>query len=133
MSEETNKNKIIRQVCYDVETGFSSVADAFKQAKKILNTITLDDVKQFLEKQKVRQTKAYKGFNSYVASEPLEEIQIDLLTMSQNSDGFLYIFVAIDIFTKYCVGIPIKSKKPDESVRAMKEVLRDGCSKSYLS
>ena len=53
MSSAEEKNKIIRQVYYDVETGFSSAADIFKQAKKILNAISVNDVKQFLEKQKV--------------------------------------------------------------------------------
>ncbi len=50
---------IIRQVYYN-ESGFGSIVETYKEAKKILNTITLNDVKEFLEKQKTRQIKGYK-------------------------------------------------------------------------
>ena len=72
------KDKVIRQVYYDADTGFGSIAETFKDAKKVLNSITYNDVKEFLERQKSRQTKPYRGFNSYVAHEPLQEIQIDI-------------------------------------------------------
>ena len=79
-----------------------------------------------MDKQKIRQTKGYRGFNSYVASEPLQELQIDIADFTASgalNDGFRYLFVAVDIFTKFCHAVPIKDKQPDESVRAMKEVL----------
>ncbi len=47
---------IIRQVYYN-ESGFGSIAETYQEAKKILDTITLNDVKEFLEKQKTRQIK----------------------------------------------------------------------------
>ena len=125
MSTE-DKNQIIRGVYYDVDTGFSSISETYREAKKILSSITYNDVKEFLERQKSRQTKPYRGFNSYVAHEPLQEIQIDLAIFTDSApdnDGFKYAFVAIDIFTKICHAVPIKDKRPEESVRAMKEVL----------
>ena len=123
MTEE--KNKIIRQVYYN-EDGFGSINETYKKAKNILNTITINDVKEFLSKQKGRQTKPYKGFNSYVADEPLEEIQIDLADFTKSAsenDGYRYCMVAVDVFTKMLWGVPIKDKKPSECVRAFKEVL----------
>ncbi len=57
-----DKSKILKQVYYSVEDGFGSVYTTFKQANKILNAITLKDTKEWLDKQKVRQTKEYKGF-----------------------------------------------------------------------
>jgi hypothetical protein len=80
-----------------------------------------------LERQKSRQTKPYRGFNSYVAHEPLQEIQIDICDFTASgalNDGFRYLFVAVDIFTKFAHGVPIKDKQPEESIRAMKEVLK---------
>ena len=124
--DKENRDKVIRQVYYDADTGFGSIAETFKESKKILNTITYNDVKDFLERQKVRQFKAYRGFNSYVATEPLQELQIDIADFTASgavNDGYRYCFVAIDIFTKYCHAVPIKDKRPEESVRAMKEVL----------
>ena len=82
-------------------------------------------MKDFLSRQKSRQTNAYRGFNSYVAKEPLQEIQIDLAIVTDSSpdnNGYKYVFVAVDIFTKICHAVPIKDKKPAESIRAMMEV-----------
>ena len=126
MSNQSEKDTIIRQVYYDTDTGFGSITETYREAKKILNTIKYNDVKDFLERQKSRQTKPYRGFNSYVAHEPLQEIQIDIADFTASADvndGFRYLFVAIDIFTKLCHAIPIKDKQPAESVRVMTEVL----------
>ena len=126
MSNQSEKDTIIRQVYYDADTGFGSISETYHNAKKILNTIKYNDVKDFLERQKSRQTKPYRGFNSYVAHEPLQEIQIDIADFTASADvndGFRYLFVAIDIFTKLCHAIPIKDKQPAESVRVMTEVL----------
>ena len=113
MSKE-DKDKIIRQVYYDADTGFGSIAETYKASKKILDSITYNDIKEFLEKQKVRQFKAYRGFNSYVANEPLQEIQIDIADFTRSAEengGIRYLFVAVDIFTKICHAVPIKDKK----------------------
>lgn len=122
----SEKDSVIRGVYYDVVDGFSSVADTYKQAKKILNTITIDDVKDFLNRQKSRQTKPYRGFNSYVAPQALHEIQCDLMDMTASAsinNGYRYAFLAIDVFSKYIWAVPVKDKRPQESIRAFKEVL----------
>ena len=70
--------------------------------------------------------KKYKGFNSYVAHEPLQEIQIDLADFTksaQANNGFRSAFVAVDVFSKYVWAAPCKDKMPDDSVRAFREVL----------
>ena len=72
MSEDKDKDKVIRQIYYDTDKGFGSASDTYKQAHHILNTITLNDVKDFLSRQKSRQTKSYRGFNNYVAKAPLQ-------------------------------------------------------------
>ena len=120
------KDKFIRQVYYDADTGFGSIAETFKDAKKVLNSITYNDVKDFLERQKSRQTKPYRGFNSYVAHEPLQEIQVDIADFTRSvkeNEGYRYCFVAVDVFTKFCHAVPIKDKKPNASLRAMTEVV----------
>ena len=127
MTTQPEKNRIIRQVYYDSDSGFGSITATYRDANKILNTITYNDVKDFLERQKSRQTKGYRGFNSYVANEPLEEIQCDIADFTASgalNNGFRYLFVAVDIFTKFSHGVAIKDKQPAESVRAMKEILK---------
>ena len=109
-----NKDNILRQVSYDIEHGFGSISETFQQAKKILNSITYNDTKEWLERHKSRQTKPYKGFNSYVAPHALYEIQLDIMDMTASASlnhGFRYAVVAIDIFSKYIWAVPIKDKK----------------------
>ena len=126
MSEQQNKDRVIRQVYYDVDTGFGGINETYQNAKKILNTITYNDVKDFLERQKSRQFKKYSSFNSYVASKPLQELQIDIGDFTKSADvndGFRYMFLAVDIFSKYIHCVPVKDKEPPESIRAFKEIL----------
>ena len=49
MSQEDKK--ILRNVYYN-EDGFGSINDTYKQAKKQLNSITIEDTKTWLEKAK---------------------------------------------------------------------------------
>ena len=61
-----------------------------------------------------------------MAGHALQEIQIDIAVFTDSAEenkGFAYCFVAIDLFTKFCHAVPIKDRKPPESVRAMTEVL----------
>ena len=43
--EMSDKDKVIRQIYYDPDGGFGSINDTYKQARHILNTITVNDVK----------------------------------------------------------------------------------------
>ena len=123
MSQE-EKEHILRKI-YHNEDGFGSIDETYTEAKKQLNSITIEGVKKWLGKQKGKHIKPYKSFNSYVADEPLEEIHIDLAGFTRSAfenDGYRYCLVAADVFTKMLWGVPIKNKKPEECVRAFKEV-----------
>ena len=48
----SDKDKIIRGVYYDADDGFGSINETYKKAHHILNTITLNDVNEFLNKIK---------------------------------------------------------------------------------
>ena len=53
-------------------------------------------------------------------------MQIDLAGFTRSAsenDGYRYCLVAVDAFTKMLLGVPIKNKKPEDCVRAFKEVL----------
>jgi len=124
----SGKDDVIRGIYYDKDDGFDSVVNTYRKANKVLNTITVADVKAFIEKQKgsYKQTKPYRGFNSYVAPKALHELQVDLAVFTdsaKDNDGYKYAFVAIDIFSKYIWAVPIKDKKPQESIKAFNEVL----------
>ena len=114
MSADAENDKIIHSVYYDSENGFGSINDTYQQAKNVLSSITYKDVNEFLERQKSRQSKAYRGFNSCIADNPLKELQLDIADFTEASavnDGFRYALVAPAIFTKIATAIPMKAKQ----------------------
>ena len=81
-----------------------------------------------LSRKKPRQTNAYRGFNSYVAKEPLQEFQIDIADFTRSAEGndgyrYMLFLLAVYIFTEICHAVPIKDTKPAESIQASNEVL----------
>ena len=122
----TDKETVLRQVYYNTDTGFGGISETYKDAHKVLNTITYQDTKEWLDKQRSRQNKPYRGFNSYVSPTALHELQIDIgdwTESASDNNGFRYMFLAVDPFSKYIHCIPIKDKQPAESVRAFTEIL----------
>ena len=114
MTELTEKEKIIKDIYYDRISGFSSIADTLRQAKKVDPTITHNHVKNFFEKLKHKQTHfTYKKYNTFISPHPLYEIEIDLIDLSTKAEeniGYRYGLVGIDNFTKYAHVVPCKSK-----------------------
>jgi hypothetical protein len=124
MSEES-KEATIKKIYEHPDSGYGSITDTFKQAKKVNLSIKYVDVKEYLDKLKHRQTQfQYKKHNSFVSPHPLFEIEIDLVDLTskaEENDGFRYGFVGIDNFTKYAWVVPIKTKQPHDVTKAMQE------------
>ena len=122
------KNQTLREVYYG-ENGFGSTANTYKDAHRINPSITYDYVKEWLGNQSIIQTrKKDSSFNSYVADHPLQQVAIDLADYSkskEHNDGYSYIFLAIDYFSKWIVAIPIKTKQGVDLVEALKKLLND--------
>jgi hypothetical protein len=115
--------KTISKVYYDLEGGFGSIEKTWQAARKIDPSITKRDVKAFLDKQEVRQGKKRRGDNSFIPFAPREEYQFDLADFGASAVKFRYAFVAIDVFSKKLVVVPIESKKPEECIRALDHVI----------
>jgi hypothetical protein len=124
------KKQILRTLYYDEATGFQSTANLYKEARGQNNNITTDYVKKWLANQSIIQTqKVNKSqYNSYVADHPLQQVAIDLADYSKSkahNDGYQYIFVAVDYFSKYIVAYPMKSKQGSDLTIALKSLIHD--------
>ena len=105
MANQSENDKVIRAIYCD-EDGFDNVKITYEKSKKVMPSLTLDDVENFLAKQTIRQKKDYRGFNSYVAESPLQELQIDLaefIKSAEENNGFRYLLTGIDVFSKKCM------------------------------
>jgi hypothetical protein len=123
MSADSHQ-EIIRKVYYNVSTGFGSIAKTLAEAKKVNSLITADEVKLFLSKQEHKQTKKRRTDNSWIPFGPREEFQIDLADFGTGGE-YRFAFMAIDIFTKKLVVIPIKDKTSESTSKAMDGVLAE--------
>ena len=118
----SNKDKIISDIYFD-RSGFGSQATTFKDAKAKDKSITLADVKAWFEKNLVRK-RPMSGFNSFIAPYAHYEYQIDLFFITNNdleNQKFRIGLVIIDIFSKFAVVVPIKSKQPPDLLAGIME------------
>ena len=60
-----DKDSVIRGIYYDKD-GFDSIINTYRKANKVLNTITLADVKSFIENKKVLINKLNRTAGSTV-------------------------------------------------------------------
>ena len=126
MTDNADKEALLRQIWYS-EDGFGSQQKTYNDAKKIIPNITMNEVKTWLNKQKMVQTKGFKSWNSYVADGALEECAMDVADFTKSAklnDGFQYALVCVDVFSKFCDIQPMKDKTKESGVNAMKEVIR---------
>ena len=118
-----SKQKIINDIYYD-RSGFGSLRTTLQDAKARDPSITMVDVRRFFSKN-VEEKRKPRGENSFVAPSPYWEYQLDLFFISKNDlenfQKFRIGLVLIDIFTKYAVVIPIKSKSPSDLLAGIME------------
>ena len=117
-------DKILRQIYYS-ESGFDSKTVTLQKAKAIEPSISKQDVDKWFEKQESQQLKRKTFYNSYVADHKLQQIHADLADFRQGSDDieYKYAFLAIDIFSRFIVGCPMKGKTADDCKKALEFVI----------
>ena len=97
---------------------------SIKDSVEINNSISLQDVKDYLSKREDKQVQVkHTKYNSFVSSGPLFELEMDVMDIGSSVSNMRYGLVAIDNFTKIADIVPIQNKQPDEIIRAVKEVL----------
>ena len=114
-----SKSDIIEKVYYDL-SGYGSIQNTLKEARKYDKTITYDDVKEWKQKEPIGQKRQLRGVNSYIAKEPLEEFQMDLLFFSDIDKNSVCLLM-VDIFTKYTYVVELKSKQPNDVLDGIKK------------
>ena len=87
--------------------------NTFNDAYKLDPSITLGDVKLWIEKHTHKKTNL-KGYNSYVAPGPNHEYQTDLFYISdlknEEQQKFKLAVCAIEAITRFLTVVPLKSK-----------------------
>ena len=69
-----------------------------------------------------------KGVNSFIASRPKQEYQMDLMFLSDlnyKQDDYTYVgaMLSVDIFTKFCAIVLMKGRTTQDVLNALKEII----------
>ena len=124
MSEEQDnkKNDIISSIYFD-RSGFGSKKQTLKDAREKDKSITMADIDNFF-RQNVEQKKQIRGRNTFVAPEPFYEFQMDLFFINDlKNQKFKVGVIMIDVFSRFMVVVPIKSKDEGNIAAGMIEAL----------
>ena len=117
-----NKQGTIKKIYYDL-AGYGSMNRTLKDAREIDLTIKMSDVKYFFDHNIKQKTQA-RGYNSFVANEPYYEYQVDLFFINHlDNQKFKIGMICIDVFSKYCVIVPIKSKSEGDLAHGLLECI----------
>ena len=95
-----SKDEAIEKAYFD-PAGFGSLKQTLDDAKKYNSDVTLDDVKKWKEKNLLNKQK-HRGYNSFIASKPFEEFQIDIMFFSDLNQEINIGLLLVDIFSKFC-------------------------------
>ena len=127
------RQAVIKQVYENPQIGFGSIADTLRQARRVDPTIRRSDVVAFMETVKTREDRPQRGYNSFVSTEPMHQLQVDLADMSVfASSPYRYLLVAIDTFTKKIAAVPLANKTAEATSRAWQQVVNSLGIPSYV-
>jgi hypothetical protein len=116
---------------------FPSLTNLYKSAKAINPNITYKIVKEFLkntEENQIYKAKPTKFYHlkSYF---PFQRCQIDILDLinyvPRNNNGYRYLFLLIDTFTRFVFAIPLKSRTTDEIFDTLTSILQEIKNKGF--
>ena len=95
----------------------------YEDAKQKDKSISYVDVKKWFEANIERKTQL-KGYNSFIASEPKEEYQMDRFFMNYLKDPEFNIgLLMVDIFTKFVSIIPMEANNAPAMLDATQEAI----------
>lgn len=123
--------EILKKIYYDPESpaGYSGALRLFTAAKNQIPGLTIEKVKQFLSKQFAYslhyQVRKHFKRNKVVALRPLEQMQSDLIELQEYAsvnNGFRFILVLIDVFTKKLQACPLKTKSARDVSAALEKL-----------
>jgi len=128
LSKEEKAAKI-KQMFYDPKKGLWSVDKIHDKLKAQGVNVDLSEVRDVLENQLVNQVfkpvgKYKKEFTSIVAKHAREQYQCDLIDLQKYAkfNTARYMLNCIDVYSRYAMAVPIKTKGDAHVIPAMEQV-----------
>jgi len=129
MNLTDEKIKYLEAIYKDPKKGLGGANALYQAVKREGNpfNVTQKNVTDFYKSLEVNQVATARNstYNSFVATGPLQQFQIDLIYMPAQwfNGGYKYILSCVDVFTKRGDMIPMKERDQTTSTKAMEKVL----------
>ena len=123
--EEKTVNEKISEI-YNDQTGFGSLSNTYKDVKSKYPDITYKEVRDWYRNNAEYNVRS-SGYNSFVASAPLQEFQVDLFNMKSRKEGYVdkIGMAGIDIFSKKAMAVAIPDKKKETLLEGLKQIFKE--------
>ena len=115
----------------EAEGALGGVEDLYKLAQSLGYTdISLKDCRIFLSNQPTyalyRRARLNYPHNKTVAWFPGNVVMVDLmicLDTAEENDGFKYIYVQVDVYSRYLYCFPMKDRTPESVIEAIRDMM----------
>jgi hypothetical protein len=120
----------LKDLYYDVKTGFVSENKLYKKAKELGLKVTHKDIKEFLQKQQVtqvvKQQNKEKLFTSIYEDKIRDNYQMDIIIYDRYEyHNYKYILVLVDIYSRYAEAKPMTNRKNDTIMKNIEDIIKD--------
>lgn len=110
----------------------TAYSGAYKLIRAVHGEIEKNDVQKWLEQQKaynyhkpIRRKYPRRMYNVCNIDDVWEGDLADFRSIKNYNDGFTYVFVCIDVLSKYAFAEPIKDKSSPTVTKAFRQILQD--------
>ena len=127
-----SKEDVLKELYFDLDSGFGSVKSLYDQAKEKGLAISLNEVKEWVKKQSINQRRGYKNYNSYSApyARAVYSIDImDMISLMKDTDTYdesykRYALVCIDNFSKKAHVVAMQNRDGETVYNAFMECFK---------
>lgn len=126
-------NAILKRMFYDPShpAGFGTAKNLLKAARLQRKNISLNDVERWLESQdaftlhrKIIRKFPRRMFVSKGLHRMWQSDLVDMQAIKKENRGMRFILTVIDVFSRQAFAVPMKTKKPQDVVKAFTQVLK---------
>ena len=82
----------------------------------------MDDINKFVNKVTFWNKQGYNNCNSCIVNFPRDEFMVDIADMGYLKGSYTYLFICIDICSKYAYAIEMPNKNSDSSALILRYV-----------
>ena len=90
---------------------------------KYIKYVIMDDINRFMNQVSFGSKKRYTNYNESIVNSPRDEFMVDIAELRYLSGKFIYLFIRIDILSKYASGIEMPTKKSNSTAIVSRDAL----------